>query len=156
MPLNPTPPDLEFAFELIAELGPAVDIGSTTSGFRRIIDIRSGTFHGPLLKGTLLPGGADWQIIRTDGVTELHAHYVLLTDDGVHIQVKVRGLRHAPGDALERIAAGQTVDQREYYFRASPVFNAPAGPYEWLNHSLFVGTGERQQRGVRLLMFRVM
>lgn len=149
-------PALEFAFELNAQLGPAIDLGPTPFGFRRVIDILSGTFEGPQLRGTLLPGGADWQIIRSDKVTELHAHYILNTHDGVLIQVNVRGLRHAPGDALERIARGETVDPADYYFRVAPVFQAPDGPYAWLNRSIFVGFGERMAAGVRIRAFRLL
>jgi hypothetical protein len=148
-------PELHIVFELNAQLRKAVDIGATPCGFRRVIEIVSGTFTGPLLNGTLLPGGADWQIIRTDRVTELHAHYILSTDDDVLIQVKVRGLRHAMGDALERIAAGHSVDPSEYYFRVAPIFEAPAGRYEWLNRSVFVGSGERSAEGVRIVVYRV-
>ena len=150
-----TPP-LEFVFELNAEVAAPVDIGPTPYGFRRIIPIVSGSFLGPLIQGTLLPGGADWQIIRGDGVTELHAHYILATGDGALIQVKVRGLRHAEGDVLERIAAGETVDPSEYYFRVAPVFEAPEGRYAWMNRSVFVGVGERQTLGVRIRVFRVL
>jgi hypothetical protein len=148
-------PELQLVLELNAQLGRPVDIGATPYGFRRVIEIVSGTFTGPLLKGTLQPGGADWQIIRTDRVTELHAHYILCTDDGVLIQVKVRGLRHAIGDALERIAAGHSVDPSEYYFRVAPIFETPAGPYEWLNRSVFIGSGERSADGVRIVVYRV-
>jgi hypothetical protein len=104
---------LEFVFELKADLSPAIDLGPTPAGFRRIIGIVSGTFKGPLLQGVVLPGGADWQIIRSDEVTELHAHYILSTDDAVLFQVNVRGLRHARGDALARIEAGEIVDPGE-------------------------------------------
>ena len=149
-------PALEFVFELNAQLSRAADLGPTPFGFRRIIDILSGTFEGPQLRGTLPPGGADWQIIRSDKVTELHAHYILNTDDGALIEVNVRGLRHAPGDALERIAKGEIVDPADYYFRVTPVFQAPDGPYAWLNRSIFVGSGERMAAGVRIRVFRLL
>lgn len=148
-------PELEFVFELKADLGPPIDLGPTPAGFRRIIDIVSGTFEGPLLQGTIMAGGADWQIIRTDNVTELHAHYILSTEDAVLIQVNVRGLRRAEGDALARIEAGEIVDASEYYFRTAPIFLAPEGRYSWLNQAIFVGSGERMQRSIRMKVFRI-
>jgi hypothetical protein len=39
-------------------------LGNTPYGERRIIDILGGTVEGPKLKGKILPGGADWQIVR--------------------------------------------------------------------------------------------
>lgn len=148
-------PGLEFVCELRAVVSAPLVVGQTPAGLRRIVDIIEGTFEGPLLRGTILPGGADWQILRADGVAELHAHYVLKTNDGVLIQVRNRGLRHGSEEALRRIAEGERVDPSEYYFRTAPVFEAPAGPYEWLNRSVFVATAERSATSVVVRVFRV-
>jgi Protein of unknown function (DUF3237) len=148
-------PALEFLCEIKAVLAPPVEVGPTPSGLRRIVDIAEGSFEGPLLRGTILPGGADWQILRTDGVAELRAHYVLKTDDGVLIPVRNRGLRHGPEEVLRRIAAGDNVDPSEYYFRTTPVFEAPAGRYEWLNRNVFVATAARYAGSVAIRVFRV-
>lgn len=151
----PGPPALEFVCEIRAVVDPPIDVGPVAGGFRRIVDIKEGAFEGPLLRGTILPGGADWQILRSDGVAELHAHYVLKTDDGVLIQVRNRGLRHGPAAVLQRIAAGDAVDPAEYYFRAAPLFEAPEGRYDWLNRGIFVATAERQQLLVIVRVFLV-
>ena len=148
-------PELEFVYHLEADLAPIVTLGDTPAGIRRLVDILTGTFEGPHIRGTIRPGGADWQIVRPDAVTELHAHYILKTDDGVLIQVRVRGLRRGPAEVLRRVAAGESVSPSEYYFRIAPVFEAPAGRYDWLNRSVFVGHGERFANGVRLTVFRV-
>ena len=103
----------------------------------------------------LLQGGADWQFDRPDGVTELEALYLLRTQDGAHIQVHNRGLRHGPAEVMSRLRAGAAVAPEEYYFRATPSFSAPAGRYEWLNRSLFLCTGARYADAVRLWMYRV-
>ena len=148
-------PELEFVCEIRAAVTAPVEVGRTPVGFRRIVDIVEGVVEGPLLRGTILPGGADWQILRSDGVAELQAHYVLKTDDGVLIQVRNRGLRHGPEEVLRRIAGGGPVDPSEYYFRAAPVFEAPEGRYDWLNRSVFVATAERQARLVIVRVFRL-
>jgi phage tail protein X len=79
------------------------------------------------LRGTVLPGGADWQIVRPDGVTELQAHYILHTHDRALIQVRNRGLRHGPADTLDRIANREALDPFTYYCRTTPIFEALPG-----------------------------
>ena len=85
-------PQLELVFELNGVLEPAVVIGETPHGTRRMVPIKGGTFEGANIRGNLLPGGADWQAVRADGAAELHALYLLETDDGVRIQVENHGL----------------------------------------------------------------
>jgi hypothetical protein len=150
--VNPT---LEFLLELKCSLAPAVELGQTPAGLRRVVDIVSGEFAGPLLRGTLLPGGADWQVVRPDGVTELLAHYILRTDDGVLIQVRNRGLRHGSSEVMRRMAKGEIVDDSEYYCRTTPEFEAPEGRYEWLNKSVFTASGARYPESITLRYFRV-
>ena len=57
-------------FTIHAELGDIRHFGQTPYGERRVIDILGGRIDGPRLKGRILPG-ADWQIVRPDGVTDL-------------------------------------------------------------------------------------
>jgi hypothetical protein len=147
-------PELEYLCEILCELAPPLEFGRTYSGIRRVVDIRGGNFAGAKLRGGVR-GGADWQVTRGDGVVELQARYVLLTDDGVPIQVQNRGLRHGPEEVLQRIAAGEEVDAREYYCRTTPVFDAPQGKYDWLNRSVFVATAERSMSSICLHVYRV-
>jgi len=148
-------PDLEFVFGMQAKLGDIVVVGETPEGLRRMIPIIEGTFSGPALQGTVLGGGADWQFVRSDGVTVADATYLLRTHDGVLMQIHNRGLRHGPPDVIKRLVAGDDVDPAEYYFRASPTFLAPAGAYEWLNRGVFVTTGARHARSIDLWFYRV-
>ena len=128
--LPPEAPKLEFALQLKVTLGEAFSINNTQHGRRTVIPITGGTFEGPLLKGTILNGGADYQLANADGRTELEAIYCIKTDDGVYIHVRNRGI----------IAAGEGANgQPSFYFRAAPQFEAPAdSKYGWLNNSLFV------------------
>jgi len=148
-------PALELVFQLDGVLAPALSVGATPQGTRRVVPITGGGFEGPQLRGEIVPGGADWQFDRADGVTQVEALYLLRTHDGVHIQVHNRGLRHGPPAVMARLAAGESVAPEEYYFRAAPEFSAPAGRYEWLNRSLFVCTGERRAAAIRLWVFRI-
>jgi hypothetical protein len=148
-------PQLEPLMEVSATLDPPIVVGATPAGLRRVVPITGGTFEGARLRGTVLGGGADWQIVRADGVATIEAQYLLRTEDGVLIEVRNRGLRHGPEEVMRRLAAGEDVDPASYYFRAVPAFTAPAGPYEWLNRSIFLCSGARYASTVKLWFYRV-
>ncbi|MCH8112923.1 MAG: DUF3237 domain-containing protein [Proteobacteria bacterium] len=147
---------LRKVFEANVQVAPIMDLGDTPYGRRRIIPVLSGSLEGPDIRGKILPGGADWQFIRNDGVIELEAKYWVETHDGVLISVVNRGLRHAPQDIMDRMNRGEAVDPSDVYFRSVPTFEAPAGPYEWLNRSLFVANLERMPDKVRMAVFQIL
>jgi Protein of unknown function (DUF3237) len=149
-------PRLEFVCEIHCVLSRAIDVGRTPYGTRRIVEILEGRVVGPEMRGVLMPGGADWQVTRSDNVVELQAHYVIRFDDGVPVQVRNRGLRHGAANLLERIEAGEDVDPAEYYCRTTPVFEAPDGRYEWLNRAIFIATAKRSQSAITLDVFKVL
>jgi len=136
-------------------LEPVRDLGDTPLGRRRIIGITGGTFAGPRLSGRILPGGADWQVIRSDGVACLDARYTLETSDGALIYVNNRGYRHGPGEVIERLARGEEVDPALYYMRATPWFETSAARYAWLNRTICVASGARRAAAVELDFFEV-
>ena len=113
-------PELELLLEIRASLAAPIVVGDVPEGARRVVPIEGGTFEGPRLRGTVVPGGADWQYLRADGVMIVEAQYLLRTDDGVVIQVNNRGMRHGPEAVMRRLGAGEAVDPAEYYFRATP------------------------------------
>ena len=149
-------PAIEFAFEVRAILAPPLEIGRTPHGERRIIPVTGGTFEGPDIQGRVVPGGADWQLIRLDGVTEVDARYTLETSTGALIYVSNRGIRHGPPEAMARLRAGEPVDPSLYYFRAVPSFETSAGELQWLVQSIFVSTGERHAAHVVIRFWRLM
>lgn len=146
----------EFVFEAVIAVGATVDLGPGPLGPRRMVPILSGTVAGPKIIGEILPGGIDWQLVRTDAVTVIEAHYSLMTDDGVLIRVINKGFRHGPAEVMRRLAAGEPVDPGEYYFRAAPIFDAPSGRYDWLNRSLFVSSGVRNPDSVVLRFYQIL
>ena len=131
-------------------------IGATPNGNRRIGLVAGGKFEGPKLKGTVLPGGADWIIGRPDGSTTLDVRIVLETDDGAAIGMTYRGMRHGPAAVMERMNAGQFVDPSEYYFRTSVAFETAAPKYDWLNRIIAIGTGSRPPEGPIYDIFEVL
>ena len=150
------PPPLDFAFEARVSVAEPTDYGLTPRGFRRrIVPITGGTVAGPRLRGRVVPGGADWQTIRPDGVWELDARYGLEADDGTPIAVVNHALRHASPEVMQRLSSGETVPPEAYYFRGTPRFDAAAGPHDWLTRTLFVATGERLRDVVIIRVFAV-
>ena len=149
-------PTLEFIFEAKVTLDPAQELGITTNGKRRIIPITGGTFEGINMKGTILPGGADWQTVRADGSADLEARYTLKTDDGVLIYIQNKGIRHAKPEVLARMAKGEKVDPKEYYMRTAASFEVADGKYAWLNKAVVISTGARMADHVLLKFYRVL
>ena len=149
------PPSLDFVMELSVSVGQSQIVGETSRGLRRIVPILGGRFSGPRLAGTVLPGGADWQLIRSDGVAEIEARYVIQAEDGALISVVNAGYRHGPADVMARLAAGQPVDPSRYYFRTVPQFETASARHAWLGRTVHVGVGERHPDLVRIAVFAV-
>jgi hypothetical protein len=154
------PPAPGLSTELVFEMRVVVDkplvVGPSSHGLRRVIPIAGGSFAGPAIKGSIVPGGADWQHVRVDGVIELQAKYTLKTDDGVLIYIDNRGLRHASPAVMERLGKGEAVPASDYYFRTIAQFEAPLGSkYEWLNRHLFVGVAERRPDAAVIRFYKV-
>lgn len=142
-------PQLEFALQLKVTLGQAFSIENTQHGRRTVIPITGGTFEGPGIKGTIINGGADYQLANAQGRTELEAIYCVKTDDDIYIHVRNRGI----------IAGGQDADGKPtFYFKAAPQFEAPAdSKYGWLNNALFVCAPDfsQQFQGIVLNVWKV-
>ena len=143
-------PELEFALQLKVTLGDAFTCGETQHGRRTVIPITGGTFEGPNIKGTIVKGGADYQIANTAiNRTELEAIYCIKTDDDVYIHVRNRGIIYSGKDAN---------GNPSFYFKAAPQFEAPAdSKYAWLNNSLFLCAPAFTQdfKGIVLNVWRV-
>lgn len=127
----------EFAFEARVTISPAVTVGPSASGLRRMIPITGGTFEGPRLKGDVVPGGADWQLVRPDGAIIVEAIYMLRELDGSQIYIHNWGLIVPPEGSGDKPPGP---DSPPPYIRTSPRFEAPIGKHDWLNKSLFLGT----------------
>lgn len=124
-------PQLEHVMDLKVKCEGTYTVGQTSHGNRMVIPIVGGTFEGPKLKGTILPGGADYQLQdQAHGRTEVEAIYSIRTDDGVNIHIRNRGL----------ICTGKDEQGNpQFYFRTAPQFEAPQdSPYAWLNNAIFV------------------
>jgi Protein of unknown function (DUF3237) len=142
-------PSLKRVCRLEATVGEPLDLGDVAQGRRRIVPLTSGTFAGPELNGTLLPGSsADWQVVLRDGTALGDLRYMLQTDGGDLLYVQSRGIRHGSAEVLERLARGEDVDASEYTFRTSTRIETAAPELDWLNKGVFISVGGRQPGAV--------
>jgi hypothetical protein len=152
-----SPPGLQLVFEARVLVDPPRLVGASSQGLRRIVPITGGTVSGPNLDGRVLPGGADWQFVRPDGVLNVEAKYTLESTEGVLIMVTNRGIRHGPADVIEKLGRGERVDPSLYYFRTAAEFEAPLGSkYEWMNRAVFIGVGERLASAALIKFYQVL
>jgi Protein of unknown function (DUF3237) len=143
-------------FRIHADLAEILSVGRTPIGERRMIAILGGRVEGEKLSGRILPGGADWQIVRSDGAADIKASYVIETDGGARVMVTSEGLRHGPPEVLARLAAGEPVAPDLYYFRTVLRFETAEPALNWLNRILALARGVRQLRHVQLDVHEVL
>jgi len=146
----------KYVFSLSIKVGTPIVAGDLGYGIRRVIPVLGGTVQGEGIKGTIHSGGADFQIIRPDGFTELEAKYTFELDDGAVIYIENIGVRFGPKEALDRIARGEAVDPALIYFRSVPKFETGHPKYRWLMQNLFIGVGARHPDRVELAVHQVL
>ena len=151
-------PQLDPVFDLHLQLAKPIDVGQTGSaGLRRVVNVVGGALEGTgsvPLKGKILPG-ADYQIIRPDGFTEIDAHYVVQMESGDLIYVTNRGMRHGPPELLAKLNAGEAIDQSKIYFHTIVSVETAAKTLDWLSRSILVSTGERQPGEAVIHVYRL-
>ena len=143
-------------FALLLKISETQNLGGTPLGARRVAVVEGGTFEGSRLRGTVLQGGTDWILGRTDGALQLDVRLTLKTDDGELIGMTYRGVRHGPAEVIERLNRGDTVDASEYYFRTAPFFETASAKYGWLNRVVAIATGHRPPAGLLYEVFEVL
>jgi hypothetical protein len=142
-------PRLTPVYRLEATLGQPLDLGGIPQGHRRIVPLTGGTFAGPEINGTLVPGAsADWQVVLADGTALGDVRYTLQTDGGDLLYVQSRGVRHGSPEVLARLGRGEDVDASEYTFRTSTQIETAAPALDWLNKGILISVGGRQPGGV--------
>lgn len=143
MSREPVIPTLEHLLRVHLTLTPPLLVGSGPAGSRRIATINGDEFTGPRLRGNVLAGGGDWTIQRSDHCAQIDARYTLETDDGALVYVQERGLRHGPEHTMARLAKGEPVNPRDYYYRTTAQLETGSPRYAWLNRSVVVGSAMR-------------
>ncbi len=142
-------PRLTQVYRLEAALAPPLEIGETAHGQRRIVALTGGTFSGPEMSGTLLPGAsADWQTILPDGTVLGDIRYTLQTDGGDLLYVQSHSIRHGSPEVLARLGRGEDVLPSEYTFRTATEIETAVADLDCLNKGVFISVGGRQAAGV--------
>ena len=146
----------KYVFSLAILVGAPIVAGDIGHGIRRIIPILGGEVFGDGIKGTIFPVGADFQVLRPNGFTELEAKYAFEMDDGAIVYIENIGIRFGPKELLDRIAKGEIVDPTRIYFRSVPKFETGAEKYRWLMENLFIGVGARHPDRVEIDVHQVL
>jgi len=148
-------PELEHVCTLTVDLGPIREMGTGRAGKRRIIPIIGGTVEGEKLSGKILNVGADWQTIHHNDCAELDTRYAFETDDGAVIEIVNFGFRHGQADVIAKLSRGEDCDPSTYYMRTHARLETGDPRYDWVNKTLFVGTGARQASAVIMSLFAI-
>lgn len=148
-------PDLTHICDYTVELASPIELGDGPAGQRRIVPITGGTVEGERLSGTIISLGADWQTVYRNGVAELDTRYAIQTHDGAIIDVRNFGYRHGPTHIMEALAKGEEVDPQDYSMRTMARLETGDPRYDWVNRSLFVGTGARLKQSVQIGLYLV-
>ena len=138
----------------MVDVGLPTTLNTEAGGERKLIPITGGSFSGAIT-GEILAGGSDAVIIRPDGCAVLNARYCLAMDNGNTIYVKDRGYRHGPDAIMRRLAQGDAVDPKKYYFRTCMTMETGDKDYAWLNKTLFIGSGCRRAQQVVIDLYQI-
>ena len=147
-------PGLEPAFTVDARLGPLEDHGMTRAGHRRVIAVAGGRVSG-VLDAEILPGGADWQLVRPDGAIEIDTRYSARTAAGEYVHYRTSGVRSGPPEVLAALLRGENVDPASYYFRVAVYLETSAPRLAFLERSIFVASAVRGADSVSYTAYRV-
>jgi len=157
MDINDIPqPVLRECFQLEAIVDKPILAGQDESnGRRQLIVVKEGVLTG-MLKGRVLPGGIDSQIIRSNGITELSARYALELEDGRAIYVENNGFRRVDPSCIADVSAGKIVDPKYVYFASVPKFEVYDESLRWLERSLFICKAVRLPDKVLIRFYQVL
>jgi hypothetical protein len=139
---------LRWAFSATVFFADRVLIGANPP--RGYTSVGGGEVWGPRLQGRVLPAsGADYY------KNTFNTYYMYEASDGALIFIHNRGTmrrfegKPEPGKPLVPVPPQPLNSPPQQggwtRFRATPVFTAPKGPHEWMNHTVFVAACERQQ-----------
>ena len=154
--MNQLAPQFEFLMNLAVDVGEIVSMGPAPIGERRVVSILGGSFEGSGIRGEVLSGGADWQILRADWVLDIDASYVLKEQGGGLVRVISQGYRYGPPEVMAAMARGEDPDPSSYFFRAILRFETGAPYLASLNRTIAVATAERKARQVLLNAYRLL
>lgn len=123
-------------FRLEVEVRAPEALDPAAQGPVRLVSIIGGRVLGGL-QGTILPGGTDWQELRSDGTIGIAARYLLELSDGARIELQSRGQRAATAKG----------------FWSSIWLRSTAPQWVHLNQMQFMGLGRKLEHCVAIDVF---
>ena len=134
--------EMEYVTSYIATLSEPEVIGPVAEGLRLNVYVTGGTVDGPKMKGKILPVGADWLTIRTDGVGVLDVRATVLTDDGALVYIYYKGVMDLGPDGYKNFLEGAPPPPEGIVLRTNPWFQTVHPDYLWMTRGLFVEVGK--------------
>ncbi len=144
----------EHLFDMAIEIRAPLEVGNIPKGNRQILLGDGGEFKGQRMSGEVMPYGADWFLIRSDGVGELDVRVTLKTDGGELIYMQSGGFLSYSREMAKSVFSG-TADPSDYYFRERTIFETAADKFNWLNSIVAVGTGWYQPGMVGMSIYEI-
>lgn len=136
-----TQPHFEHLFSYTAQLHvPPEVIGPVSEGLRVTFYIAGGEVSGPRCAGKFLPVGADWILLRRDGVGMVDVRATMQTEDGALIYTTYQGVFDPGPDAYDRFVEGTLPPK--FPIRIAPRFQTAHPGYAWMNRVQAYGVGE--------------
>jgi len=132
-------PTYLFSYHAAVRLPPEV-IGPVPEGIRANFYVTGGEISGPKITGTILPVGADWLVIRRDGVGILDVRATMQTHDGALIYTQIMGVLDLGSDGYDKFLQGDL--PAKVFIRAVPRFQTAHPDYLWLNRLQCLNVGE--------------
>lgn len=148
MTREPVPPELRFAFRIVAEVGTHLPLQQRDGERLEFIPITGGPVTGDVT-GEIVPGGGDWCLTRADDAYQVEARYLIRTDQGEIVDVvNVGVLRHLDG--------GTGTSKQMGYFQSTPRFRTTSPRLQWLTRSVFVGRASANEGNTTIDVFEVL
>lgn len=117
-------------------------IGPVAEGLRLNVYVTGGEVLGPKVKGRILPVGADWLTVRTDGIGVLDVRATMETEDGALIYTYYKGIAELGPDGYRNFLEGAPPPAEGVDLRIRPTYQTAHPAYQWLNRAFCVGIGK--------------
>ncbi|KAK5133938.1 hypothetical protein LTR08_007058 [Meristemomyces frigidus] len=140
-------PALQFLFHLECDMETFRHIGQGPYGDRSTVIFKGGRFEGPKMRGDILPGGGDWEIVRDhDGDQQtayLNTRYNLVTHNGATIYLQSTGVRTGRKAVLEKLGEDTSIAADRFKMRLQLTMETGDPRYSWMNSGVYVASSGR-------------
>ena len=152
---------MKYLFTISVTVDTPIVVGQdSVNGRRQLIPITGGTItgtdiNGKEMKGIVLPGSVDSQVIRPNGRCDLSARYAVRLDNGSSFYIQNDGMRTVPEAYVEKVLRGEFIDASLYYFATTPKFEAYSDDLRWLENYVMVCKAIRRPDAVEISYYVV-